>query len=102
MTKRNIYDIILETVCSLCEVNSDDIVHGVKRSECVEARCIAAHYLLKYGVQTSDILRFSNRENKSRYCVTKSATDYHRRYKHSFSFRCDADTVANILETRLQ
>lgn len=102
MTKRDIYNKILDVTCILCEVNKDDILHGIKRSECVEARCIATHFLLQYGVQTSDIIRFSDNIIKHKYCITKSATAFHEKYKHSFSFRCDADSVGNILQKSLQ
>ena len=86
----------------MCEVTKDDILRGVKKSEIVEARSIAAHYMSRYGVLPSDVVRFSGGIVRHRHCVTKSANMYHDRYEHSFSFRCDADAVGNILETNLQ
>lgn len=102
MTRRNIYDKILETVCCSCEVDLEDLLRGVKRSECVNARSIAAHYLLHYGVLARDVIRFSEGKVKHRYSFTKSATQYHDRYSQSFSFRCDADDVGNKLQAILQ
>lgn len=102
MTKKDVYDCIMNTVCNLCEVNPDDILKGVKKSECVEARCIISHYLLFYGVLPRDIIRFSDGKVKHRYCITKSASLFHDKYRYSFSFRCDANTIGNILKEILQ
>lgn len=102
MTKKEIFEEIFNVVCDVCEVTKDDILRGVKKSEIVEARSIAAHYMSRYGVLPSDVVRFSNGIVKHRHCVTKSANMYHERYEQSFSFRCDADAVGNILETNLQ
>ena len=97
MTKRDIFMTVIDTVCTLCEVDASDILNGVKRSECVEARSIAAHFLMKYGVLPNDVIRFSNNTVRHRYCVTKSASSYYDRYRQSFSFRCSADAVGNAL-----
>ena len=102
MTKRDIYDSVMDTVCNLCEVSREDILRGIKRSECVDARSIAAHYLQKYGVLPGDVIRFSGGAVKHRYCVTKSASLFYEKYSSSFSFKCNADTVGNILKEILQ
>lgn len=102
MTKREINDMILDTVCSVCEVSVDDIMNGVKKAEVVEARCIAAHYLIRYGVLPGDVVRFSGNVVKHRHCVTKSANMYDDRIRQSFSFRSDAESVGNILETKFK
>ncbi len=102
MTKRDIYDSVMDTVCALCEVTRDDILNGVKRSECVDARSIASHYLQKYGVLPGDVIRFSGGAVRHRYCVTKSATLYYDKYNGSFSFRCESDAVGNILSEILK
>ncbi len=102
MTKRDIFDSVMETVCNLCEVTREDILNGTKRSECVDARSIAAHYLQKYGVLPGDVIRFSGGAVKHRYCVTKSATLFYERYGRSYSFRCESEAVGNILSEILQ
>lgn len=102
MTKKDIYEIILNSVCDLCEVSPDSILRGVKKAECVEARCIVSHFLLKYGVLPNDIIRFSDGKIKHRYCITKSASLFYEKYSSSFSFKCNADTVGNILKEILQ
>lgn len=102
MTKREIYDCIMNTVCRMCDVSVDDVVHGVKRSDCVEARSIAAHFLTYYGIFPTDVVKFSGYIIKHRYCVSKSASMYHGRYDSSFSFRCMSDSIGNILKEILQ
>lgn len=74
MTKREVYKEILDTVSGICEVSVEDILCGVRNCEVVEARCIAAHYLMRYGVLPADVVRFSNGEVKHRHCVTKSTS----------------------------
>lgn len=102
MTKRDIYDSVMDTVCNLCEVTREDILRGIKRSECVDARSIAAHYLQKYGVLPGDVIRFSGGTVKHRYCITKSATLFYDRHNRSYSFRCESDAVGNILSEILK
>lgn len=102
MTKREINDMILDTVCSVCEVSVEDIMTGVKKAEVVEARCIAAHYLIRYGVLPGDVVRFSDHVVKHRHCVTKSANMYEERTKQSFSFCSDAEYIGNILEKKFR
>lgn len=102
MTKREIYKEILDTVSGICEVSVEYILCGVRNCEVVEARCIAAHYLMRYGVLPADVVRFSNGEVKHRHCVTKSASSFHDRCRLSFSFRCDAESVGNILKSKYE
>lgn len=102
MTKREINDLIIDTVCTVCEVSKEDIITGIKRAEVVEARCIAAHYLIRYGVLPSDVVRFSGNVVKHRHCVTKSANLYDDRIRQSFSFRSDAEYVGKILDMKFK
>jgi hypothetical protein len=102
MTKKEIFETILDVVSDISGIGRAEILEGTKRSEVVEARCIAAHYLIRYGVLPGDVVRFSNGIVKHRHCVTKSANMFQERCRQSFSFRCDATEIGNILETNLK
>lgn len=102
MTKREIFEEIFNVVCDVCEVDKTDILSGVKRTEVVEARCIAAHFLIRYGVLLGDVVRFSNGLVRYRQCVNNSANLFDFRKKVSFSFCNDANCIGKILETRLK
>lgn len=102
MTRKEIFETVLAVVCNVCETAPEDIMCGVKKTEVVEARSIAAHYLQRYGITPGDVIRFSGGSVKHRYCVTKSASMYYDRYEQSFSFRSEADEVGNALTRILQ
>lgn len=55
MKKSEVFDIILDKVSDICEVNSDAIINCDKLQSVVDARILVVHYLRKLGFSNDDV-----------------------------------------------
>lgn len=99
MTKRELFNLILNTTADVCEVAVSEILDGKRTMDVVDARCIAMHYLRKYGLTTRDILRLFGRNNLN--SVNSIVSAFEVKHSQSFCFRSNEKEIRKILESKL-
>lgn len=55
MKKSEMFNVIIDKVCEICEVRREDIINGCKLQSVVDARVIAVQYLRRIGLSNDDI-----------------------------------------------
>ena len=55
MKKSEIFDILINKVCDVCEVRVDTLIHGSKLQSVVDARVLSVQYLRRIGLTNDDI-----------------------------------------------
>lgn len=72
MKKSEMFGILLDEVCKVCEVRRRSIIEGSKLQAVVDARVLAVQYLRRIGLSSDDIALIVLRELKGDedYCPT--------------------------------
>ena len=55
MKKSEIFDILVNKVCDVCEVRIDTLIKGSKLQSVVDARVLSVQYLRRIGLTNDDI-----------------------------------------------
>lgn len=98
MTKRELFDCILQITSQVCDVNLDLIMSNCRQTDVVDARCIFFYHLRKYGLSSRDIVSLMNKRNLN--SINSIIATYDARYKQSFCFRINSKEIGNLLKTK--
>lgn len=63
MTKKEIFEKILQTCAEVCNVSADEIVNGSRKEDVVTARAICVLWTLEAGFSVESLLRCVDRTN---------------------------------------
>ena len=100
MKKSEIFDILVNKVCDVCEVRVDTLINGSRLQAVVDARVLAVQYLRRIGLTNDDIALIVMRKIKGdmTWCppmhdvkqkskgVQKMFDSYSRRCLESYAF----------------
>lgn len=65
MKKSEMFDLMMDEVCQVCEVRKEDVISGRKLQAVVEARVLAVQYLRRIGFSNDDIATIILRKKMS-------------------------------------
>lgn len=65
MKKSEMFDLMIDEVCQVCEVRKEDVISGRKLQAVVEARVLAVQYLRRIGFSNDDIATIILRKKMS-------------------------------------
>ena len=110
MKKSEIFDIIVNKVCEVCEVRKDAILNNLKMQAVVDARMLAVQYLIREGISADDIalIMFREQAGDMTFCpdkqllrtrargFNKQFNVYSRRCMESRAFRIMSADIAKF------
>lgn len=62
MKKSEMYNLVMDKVCEICEVRRDTVINGRKMQAVVDARILIVQYLKRIGLSSDDIALMVLRE----------------------------------------
>ena len=62
MKKSEMYNLVVDKVCEICEVRRDTVINGRKMQAVVDARILIVQYLKRIGLSSDDIALLILRE----------------------------------------
>lgn len=62
MKKSEMYNLVVDKVCEICEVRRDTVINGRKMQAVVDARILIVQYLKRIGLSSDDIALMVLRE----------------------------------------
>lgn len=102
MKKSEMFDILVNKVCDVCEVRLDALINGSKLQSVVDARVLAVQYLRRIGLTNDDISLIIMRRKqgdltlcppiqevkKKSKGIQKMFDSYSQRCLDSYAFNC--------------
>lgn len=108
MKKSELYNIILDEVCEVCEVRRTTVVSSSKMQAVVDARILAVQYLRRAGMSFEEIALYVMREasGDAAYCPAvkdlRSKAKGIRKLFGSYTFRCYDSMMFQMLSRTIQ